>query len=115
MAIPATGSVVLISFPFSDLSSSKLRPALVLAHIGHDDLILCQLTSKPYDDPNAIPILSENYSSGSLPITSYARPGKLFTASNSLISGTIATVSPKILQTVIDTLISILSDKPKHT
>ena len=31
MVSPATGSVVLVAFPFSDLSASKLRPAIVLA------------------------------------------------------------------------------------
>ena len=39
--------VVLLSFPFSDLSAQKLRPALVLADAGRDDWVLCQITSKP--------------------------------------------------------------------
>jgi mRNA interferase MazF len=34
--------VVLVRFPFSDLSSSKLRPAVVLAHAGGVDWVLCQ-------------------------------------------------------------------------
>lgn len=46
----AVGQVVLIAFPFSDLSRSKLRPALVLAAVGRDDWLLAQITSSPYDD-----------------------------------------------------------------
>ena len=42
------GVVVLVRFPFSDLSASKLRPAIVLAHAGGVDWILCQVTSNPY-------------------------------------------------------------------
>jgi mRNA interferase MazF len=51
---PAIGAVVLVRFPFSDLSQSKLRPAVVLADAGRGDRILCQVTSKPYGDAQAI-------------------------------------------------------------
>lgn len=40
------GEVVVLPFPFSDLSSSKKRPALVLASLDGDDVILCQITSE---------------------------------------------------------------------
>lgn len=40
------GDVVVIPFPFSDLTMSKRRPALVLAELSGDDLILCQITSQ---------------------------------------------------------------------
>ena len=38
----AAGQVVIVHFPFSDLSASKLRPAVVLAEAGRGDWILCQ-------------------------------------------------------------------------
>lgn len=85
MAAPAIGAVVLVRFPFSDLTSSKLRPPLVLAHVGRGDCILCQITSNPYTDPNAVELRDEHFSRGSLGLTSYIRPGKLFTANESLI------------------------------
>jgi hypothetical protein len=47
MVAPTAGAVVLPPFPFSDLSQAKLRPAIVLADVGRDDWILCQLTSTP--------------------------------------------------------------------
>jgi mRNA interferase MazF len=37
-----------VRFPFSDLSQTKLRPAVVLADAGRGDWILCQVTSKPW-------------------------------------------------------------------
>ena len=41
------GDVVVLPFPFSDLSASKKRPALVVASIQpHGDLILCMITSQ---------------------------------------------------------------------
>ena len=47
MAAPAAGAVVLVRFPFSDLTSTKLRPAVALAHAGRGDAVLCQVTSAP--------------------------------------------------------------------
>ena len=50
----AAGQVVIVHFPFSDLTASKLRPAVVLAEAGRGDWILCQITSKSYGDEKAI-------------------------------------------------------------
>ncbi len=85
MVIPAKGSVVLLSFPFSDLSRSKLRPAIVLASAGRGDWILCQVTSKAYGDRSAIEIHQEDFEIGGLRLDSFARPGKLFTAHETLL------------------------------
>jgi len=43
----AFGDIVIVDFPFSDLSRSKRRPALVLAHDLEDDVVLARITSKP--------------------------------------------------------------------
>jgi len=50
----SVGDIVLVRFPFSDLSQQKLRPALVLADAKRGDYILCQITSQPYHDQRAI-------------------------------------------------------------
>ena len=79
MVSPAAGKVVLVPFPFSDLSQSKLRPAIVLADAGRQDWILCEVTSKPYGDTRAILLNESGFENGSLRVDSYMRPGKLFT------------------------------------
>ncbi|MBM4042365.1 MAG: MazF family transcriptional regulator [Planctomycetes bacterium] len=86
MVTPTAGSVVLVPFPFSDLSQAKLRPAIVLAEAGRGDWILCQVTSNPYGDPNSIQLTGADLASGSLQLVSYARPGKLFTANQGLMT-----------------------------
>ncbi len=85
MAAPSAGSVILIPFPFSDLSQSKIRPALVLAEVGRGDLILCQITSKSYADARAIRLDGPDFATGGLALISYVRPGKLFTANETLM------------------------------
>jgi mRNA interferase MazF len=66
MVTPAAGTVVLVSFPFSDLSQAKLRPAVVLADAGRGDWILCQITSNPYGDARAIALTDVSFAAGSL-------------------------------------------------
>lgn len=79
------GSIALVPFPFSDLSQAKLRPAIVLASVGRGDWILCQVTSNAYGDDRAIAIATDDFADGGLRVASFARPGKLFTAHETLI------------------------------
>ena len=48
------GDIVVLNFPFSDLSGTKRRPALVLADLAGNDIILCQITSIATKDNYAI-------------------------------------------------------------
>jgi len=105
---PAVGAVVLVRFPFSDLSQSKLRPAVVLANAGRGDQILCQVTSKPYGDARAVELDDEAFASGSLRVISYARPGKLFTASHDLVTSQPAVLKPDTFTRVVDAVVDLL-------
>jgi mRNA interferase MazF len=107
---PAAGVIVLVRFPFSDLSQTKLRPAVVLADAGHGDWILCQVTSKPYGDARAIKLEDANFASGSLRVTSYARPAKLFTANRDLIVAQVATLNQESFTQIIDTVVKLFRD-----
>jgi len=79
------GEVVAVPFPFSDLSGKKLRPAVIVASVDFDDLIFCQITSRDRSRDGAIKLSSVDFQDGSLPLTSYARPDKLFTGEASII------------------------------
>ncbi len=85
----AVGSIVLIAFPFSNLKGQKVRPALVVARVEFDNLILCQITSKPYSSMSSIRIEPKDFLKGSLPVISYIRPDKLFTADSSIVIRTV--------------------------
>jgi mRNA interferase MazF len=108
MVTLTAGSVILVSFPFSDLSQTKLRPAVVLAGVGRGDWILCQITSKPYGDSQAIMLDDDAFSSGSLRVLSYARPGKIFTANHSLIVAKVGSLKLSRLREIIETVVEIL-------
>ena len=108
MVLPSVGAVVLLPFPFSDLSGSKLRPALVLAQASRDDRILCQVTSRPYADPRSVELKPEGFSEGGLKLISYVRPSKLFTANGRIILRQAGHVTPQVLQQVIDSVVDLL-------
>jgi mRNA interferase MazF len=94
--------VILLPFPFSDLSASKLRPALLLASAGRGDWLLCQITSNPYADPHAVMLQDEDFAEGSLQRVSYARAGKLFTAHESLFQRAVGSLKPERHEVVVD-------------
>lgn len=114
MVTPAAGAVVLVRFPFSDLSQTKLRPAVVLADAGRGDWVLCQVTSKPYGDGRAIKLEDTAFATGSLRVTSYGRPGKLFTASRDLIVAEVARLKPEPFAAVVDAVVQLIrSGRPQ--
>jgi mRNA interferase MazF len=108
MGALAVGQVILLPFPFSDLTRTKLRPALLLADAGRDDWIACQITSNPYADPHAVVLAPEDFTSGGLQRASFARPGKLFTANASLFAATAGLLSQGRLDEVRNALIAII-------
>ena len=108
MVIPSIGAVILVRFPFSDLSGSKLRPAIVLADTGRNDWVLCQVTSQSYADPKAIEIKISDLTSGLLTKTSYARSGKLFTANAGIMTKQIGELKVEKLEEIIRSIILLL-------
>jgi mRNA interferase MazF len=79
------GDVVIIPFPFTDLSGNKKRPAFVVADLPGEDIIVCQITSKFKSDSFALAIGTPDFISGSLPVDSFIRPNKLFTANKNMV------------------------------
>jgi mRNA interferase MazF len=107
----AAGSVVLVRFPFSDLSQFKLRPAVVLADCSRGDWLLCQITSNPYSDSQAVQLVDSDFRTGSLRVTSYARPLKLFTAHQTLIATGIGVLHEASLNRITDSVVNFLQPK----
>lgn len=100
--------MVVVTFPFSDLSASKQRPALVLASVSRGDLILCQITSRAVTGPLAVSLNPGDFASGSLPRQSNIRPERLFTAHESIVRATVGIVAESKLDQVIDAVIRVL-------
>ncbi len=108
MAAFVKGDVVVVPFPFSDLTQAKRRPALVVAPLTGNDLILCQITSQNVSDSYAVPITNTDFSSGGLNRNSNVRPNRLFTADGNIILYKVGQLKPEKLAEVIAKIIEIL-------
>jgi len=104
----SVADIVFVSFPFSDLSHAKLRPALLLAYAQQNDWILCQITSKAYNDNKAIRIDETDYQCGGLNLVSFVRPNKLFTANAVLFNKNVATLTDASHEKVIRAILLML-------
>ncbi len=108
MARFVKGDVVVLPFPFSDLSQAKRRPALVIAELKGNDVILCQITSQWIKDEYAILIDEKDFVEGSLKQKSHIRPNRIFTADSGIILYSAGRLKKKKIDEVIERLIDIL-------
>ncbi len=102
------GDIVVTPFPFSDLKSSIKRPALIVANLRGDDLILCQITSKKHPDPYQIMLNQKDFSDGSLNITSFIKPSILFTLRKSIILYKAGKINKNKIKEVEDKICNII-------
>ena len=85
MGKPVTGEIVVLPFPQTDWQAGKRRPALVVATLPGDDLILRQITSQARNDGFSIPLLISDFEHRRLVKDSFIRPNRLFTVEQSAI------------------------------
>ena len=102
------GDIVVIPFPFSDLSGIKRRPALVITDLSGNDVILCQVTSVARNDGYAIPIDTADFETGTLPVKSFVRANKIFTADRNLIVYPACRLKPEKIQAIMTVIIRML-------
>ena len=102
------GDIVVVLFPFSDLSSAKKRPTLVLATPDGDDVILCQITSRLVSDRYAILISETDFSSGSLRQDSNVRPTRIFTADKKIIQYSAGHLKDDAISAIVNRVVEII-------
>jgi mRNA interferase MazF len=104
------GDIVVVPFPFSNLSSIKRRPALVLISLPGPDIILCQITSKPRMDDYSIELNTVDYSQGGLDRVSYVRVDRIFTAEKSIVLRKAGNLKPDKLTKIRKAIITLLEN-----
>ena len=109
MGKPVAGDVVVVPFPQTDLRPGKLRPALALVDLPGDDLILCQITTQSRLDGFSISLDHADFSKGRLPVASFIRVNRLFTADQSVIVRTAGSIKQTRLQDVLAAVRKVFS------
>jgi mRNA interferase MazF len=104
--------IVLVPFPYSDLSAIKKRPVLILSNNyfneKHEDILVCVITSKAYEDEYSIPIRNENLEYGVLPESSIIKTHKIFSIHKSKIIKKFSSINQELFSTVIDNVYRLI-------
>ena len=107
------GDIVLIPVPFTDLTSSKKRPVLILSDNRYneitDDLIVAAITSNVDNKIYTVKITAKNLTDGALLYDSCIRADKLYTLSQSIIIKKFGTVKYDVLKAVVEKLLNIFT------
>jgi mRNA interferase MazF len=102
------GEVVVVPFPFSDLSQTKNRPALVLIDLPGADAVLAAITSTQ-SEPHAIALDQKDFKQGTLSHSSFIHPAKLFTFQKSLIKRVVGSITESKRKEVVTKIVSLLT------
>ena len=98
------GDIVIVPFPFSDLSSIKKRPVLILSKsddiIQSDDVVTCGITSYLKNARHSVLIENNDLIEGSIPNTSRIKVDKLFTLDKGIIKKKVARLKKEVFDKV---------------
>ena len=107
------GDVVLVSFPFTDLTATKQRPALIVSPDSvnrlNQDFILAAITSQLPGDEHSVGLSAGDFQHGKLPKESVVRLTKLFTMHSTLIRKKIGTLKSAKMEALLQQLGKIFS------
>ena len=106
------GEILIVPFPFTDLSSVKHRPVLVLSKNNYnnktEDLVTCGITSHLKDESYSVLIDNKNLLNGKIPMTSRIKVDKLFTINKSVVKNKIAKVNEETFKKVKQELFNLI-------
>ena len=107
--------IVLIPFPFTDLSATKKRPALVISYTDfnrkNQDILVCQITHNLKQRTHSVFINNGNLESGNLAVESLIKTNKIFTIDKGLVIKKIGKVDTKTYLQVYNEICNLA--KPK--
>ncbi len=102
--MPEQGDIVLIPIPFTDLSSLKRRPVIVISNNicnrASLDIIVVAMTSNPATVPYSIRISSADLVEGALNRSGTVRVDKIYTLAQSIVVKKFGKVSVQVVQRI---------------
>lgn len=104
--------IVLIPFPYSDLTLSKRRPALIISNEKinkMEDRICCLITTKPHKDD--LKIKEDSFEEGTLPFKSFIKPHRIFTIQKSIIIKKLSKINNDLHNLVVDKINEYIKSK----
>jgi len=107
------GEIVLVPYPFTDLSEIKNRPVLIISNNMHnvdsEDIVTCGVTSNLKNSEFSILVDNKDIIKGSIPIKSRIKTDKIFTLKQNLVKKKIAKVNDITFEKVKQEIIKLLN------
>ena len=100
--------IVLVDFPFSDLTKTKKRPALIINSLEGQNAILCQITTKQRSIQKYEIFLNKESCSGDIRFDSFVYVDMIFTLHKSLIYKNIGEVNNLKIKELINQKIKLV-------
>jgi mRNA interferase MazF len=102
--LPDQGDIVLIPVPFTDLSSNRRRPVIVISNDAYnrstDDIVVVAMTSNLSATPYSFTIKSSDLASGALNHPGRVRVDKVYTLAQRIVLKRFAKVDRKVLDRI---------------
>ena len=103
------GEVVVLPFPYTDFSGAKKRPAVVIATLKGNNVILAQITTNQRNDEDLVSLTKKDFSSGSLSSDSFIITSLIFTVDSSKINYKAGQLTPNKIKQVEKQLCEIFA------
>ena len=113
--MPEQGDIVLIPIPFTDLSSQKRRPVIIISNDRYNhitqDIVVVAMTSNPAKVDYSFTITSSDLEAGNLNRPSKVRVDKVYTLSKSIVVKTFGKVNSSVLDQIRKNLQALIAPK----
>ncbi|MFQ5497575.1 MAG: type II toxin-antitoxin system PemK/MazF family toxin [Nitrosopumilus sp.] len=107
------GEIILVPFPFTDISKSKLRPVLIISHTSYNktssDFICCGITSNLNNKNNSVLLSNVDMKDGTIQKKSRIKFANVFTLQKDLAIKRIGQINSKKLNIVISSITNLIS------
>jgi mRNA interferase MazF len=111
--MPDQGDILLIPIPFTDLSSQKRRPVIVISNNDYNqktaDIVVVAMTSNPARADYSITITSADLERGSLNRPGRVRVDKIYTLSQSIVAKNFGRVNNTTIDRIRQVLLELIS------
>ncbi len=103
------GDVVVLPFPYTNFSGVKKRPAVVIATLRGQNVILAQITTNQRNDEDLVSLKERDFASGSLSSDSFIMASLVFTADASQIEYKAGKIKQEKIKEVQNKLIEVFT------
>jgi len=112
--MPSQGDILLVPIPFTDLSTHKQRPVVVISNDAYNRLttdVVVAMTSNPARVDYSFVIASSDLQQGQLNHPGTIRVDKLYTLSQAIVTRTFGQVTPQVLDRIRSLLRELVARK----